>query len=98
MHPVVVARTSKEGEVLDLRIGPEIIKTSSATLERPMLGETVLPTQTSIELEPTNMTSGIQVVQLADGRFFAATAEAIKGTEGQRLGRLVAAYYASDLT
>lgn len=69
--------------------GPEVFRTIHETLKQPMFGARVLDAEDGIELEPDNFTSGIQVVQLPDGRLHAVLVGEVPNQVKRRLGRLV---------
>lgn len=75
--------------------GPEVIRTVHETLKQPMFGARVLDIGDGIELEPENFTSGIQVVQLPDGRLHAILPGEVPSQVKRRLGRLVSVQIAS---
>lgn len=73
--------------------GPDVYRTVHETLPEALFGETVLPAQTGIELEPENLTTGIQIIELLDGRFHAVQVQAMPQNVKRRLGRLVTAHF-----
>lgn len=75
--------------------GPDVFRTVTEILPDALMGEAVLPANTGVELEPDNLDSGIQIVQLEDGRFHAVTASTVPRIVKRRLGRLVTAHFAA---